>query len=110
MKRPSRLFHTTSREGKDQPAPAGWLGGDQYAASRFHLTLRPLLQQVHTFATNVRRLAFINTAASYDALQQVHLAYSGVDVHGNPTGMTVVWTSAAGEAPPVVEYGLIKDK
>ena len=46
----------------------------------------------------------------YLTIKQVHLAYSGVDVHGNPTGMTVAWTSAAGEAPPVVEYGLIADE
>lgn len=41
---------------------------------------------------------------------QVHIAYSGVDADGNPTGMAVVWTTAAGEAPPVVEYGLSKDE
>lgn len=40
----------------------------------------------------------------------MHLAYSGVDAEGNPTGMTVVWTTAAGEAPPVVQYGLSPDK
>lgn len=41
---------------------------------------------------------------------QVHVAYSGVDADGNPTGMAVVWTTAAGEGPPVVEYGLSKDE
>eukprot|EP00752_Nemacystus_decipiens_P007708 g6891.t1 len=41
--------------------------------------------------------------------EQVHIAYSGVDADGNPTGMAVVWTTAAGEASPVVEYGLSKD-
>eukprot|EP00904_Undaria_pinnatifida_P004906 jgi/Undpi1/1545/HiC_scaffold_11.g04935.m1 len=47
---------------------------------------------------------------AFEKTSAVHLAYSGVDVHGNPTGMTVAWTSAAGEAPPVVEYGLIADE
>ncbi|CAB1116156.1 unnamed protein product [Ectocarpus sp. CCAP 1310/34] len=42
--------------------------------------------------------------------EQVHLAYGGVDAEGNPTGVTVVWTTAAGEAPPVVEYGLSRDE
>ncbi|CAM9537839.1 unnamed protein product [Scytosiphon promiscuus] len=42
--------------------------------------------------------------------EQVHIAYGGVDADGNPTGMTVVWTTAAGEAPPVVEYGLSSDE
>eukprot|EP00903_Cladosiphon_okamuranus_P017411 g16035.t1 len=41
--------------------------------------------------------------------EQVHIAYSGVDADGNPTGMAVVWTTTAGNAPPVVEYGLSKD-
>ncbi|CAN0442988.1 unnamed protein product, partial [Hapterophycus canaliculatus] len=48
-------------------------------------------------------------AACVKSPNQVHLAYGGVDAEGNPTGMTVVWTTAAGEAPPVVEYGLSGD-
>lgn len=72
--------------------------------------LSPTPNLTPTAKTLTLSLPIFRFCGHYHTLQQVHLAYSGVDVYGNPTGMTVVWTSAAGEAPPVVEYGLKPDE
>lgn len=52
----------------------------------------------------------LNCCLAFLLQYQIHLAYRGVGAEGSPSGMTVMWTSAAGERPPVVLYGLSRDK